>query len=431
MRTGGVGSPGGSMGWRMNLRTGHADAFYRPVVAGGTASDDLLSRYLVSALAIVLTMVYLNLPDYTNALYAGLPPKYMYVGFFVLLLPLMVRFKTWVPYLLSPFALWVFVLVSVNAVYWLSDIAEGKAVHAEFAAQRIQTLILALMLGMAVFNVRAARFEWMFPLLAMLLPLLIFIDFSRPGLLYPVGTEGSVLGRSAATFINPTTAGEAMLVLFLLACPVLKLKQRVALMLVVGAGVLLTLSRSAILAWLALWIVLSITRVLPRSAALVLAAALSMMPLLLGSLETYFGNQRDIGPALADIQQRLDFFSTGNMKDGSAVERSMVLRNGWDTFLNNFVVGTGPGSTEIWPHAVGNVGTHNQFVMLAAEYGLCGIAMWLALGWILWHGRYFEDRAIQQSMFLLFVLMTPFTHNLFDYLFWLLTFALVSGRRRV
>jgi hypothetical protein len=409
--------------------------FYRSSGATGhgfvTASDDLLSRLRIYALAVVLTMVYLNLPDYANALNRGLPPKYMYVGYFVLLLPLLFRFKTWVPYILSPFALWVFVLVSVNTVYWVSDIVNGDLMHAELAAQRIQTPILALMLGLALFNVRTARFEWLFPILAVLLPLLIFLDFARPGLLYPLDIDGSVRGRSAATFINPTTAGEAMLVLFLMACPVLKARQRVALMVVVGTGVLLTLSRSAILAWLALWIILSATRVLPRSAALVLVLALSMVPILFGFLENYFGNQRDIGPALVDIQQRLDFFSTGNLKDGSAVERSMVLRAGWDTFLNNIVVGTGPGTTQTWAHAVGNVGTHNQFVMLAAEYGVCGIAIWIALGWILWNGRYFEERALQQSMFLLFVLMTPFTHNLFDYLFWLLTFALASGRRRV
>jgi O-antigen ligase len=77
------------------------------------------------------------------------------------------------------------------------------------------------------------------------------------------------------------------------------------------------------------------------------------------------------------------------------------------------------------------VGAHNQFVMLAADYGLFGIAMWASLIFILWHGEYFREKALQHSMCLLFILMTAFTHNMFDFPFWLLTFALASGKRRV
>jgi hypothetical protein len=287
-----------------------------------------------------------------------------------------------------------------------------------------------VVLGMCFANVRAARFEKIFPVLALALPLLIVIDFLVPGFFYPLNIDGAVRGRSAATLINPTTAGEVMLLLFLLACPVLKKSYRTLLLVVVGGGVFLTFSRSAIIAWLVLWVVLSMTRVLPRSATVLLLAIIAVAPLMLGALQLYVESRSDLSSGLVDLQQRFNFFTSGSLKDGSAIERSEVLQESWQLFMQNVVVGVGPGATESWPHATGAIGPHNQFVLLAAEYGLFGIAMWVSLALIIWNGKYFEDRALQQSMCLLFVMMTMFTHNMFDYQFWLLTFALVSGRRR-
>ena len=68
--------------------------------------------------------------------------------------------------------------------------------------------------------------------------------------------------------------------------------------------------------------------------------------------------------------------------------------------------------------------------MLAAEYGVFGIALWVSLAVILWKGKYFQDKAFQLTAVTGFIFLSMFTHNIFDNLFWLLTFALVSGQRR-
>lgn len=400
---------------------------HRPMLA--PAANSFVEHYVAAALATVLILIFMNLPNYANALSRSLAPKYFYAGFLLMLLPLLLRFRTWVSYLLSPFALWAFVVISFNVIYWYGAYSDGSLHRAALISTRIQTLIFAIVLGMCFANVRNTRYEKVFPVLALVLPMMVLADFMAPGFFYPLDMDGAVRGRSAATIINPTTAGEVMLLLFLLACPVLKQSARTLLLLVVGVGIFLTFSRSAILAWAILWVVLAVTRVLPRSAMILLLGVTAAAPILLASLQIYFETRQEFSPALVDLQQRLDFFSSGSLKDHSAVERSAVLSDGWQTFINNMVVGAGPGSTESWPHAIGNIGPHNQFVLLAAEYGLFGIAMWVSLALIIWKGRYFRDRALQQSMCLLFVLMTMFTHNMFDFQFWLLTFALVSGRR--
>jgi O-antigen ligase len=420
----------------MNHGLSEAGAFYNrvPVQAGriilAPAAYNFVERYIAAALATVLVLVYLNLPNYANALSKSLAPKYFYAGFLVMLFPLLLRFKIWVTYLFCPFALWSFVFICFNTVYLVNAHLEGSIYRESLISTRILTVLFAVVLGMCFSHVRAVRFEKIFPVLALALPLLIVIDFLFPGYFYPLDIDGAVRGRSAATLINPTTAGEAMLLLFLLACPALKKSYRTLLLLVVGGGVFLTFSRSAIIAWLILWCVLSFMRVLPRSASILLLVVVGVAPVFLAALQLYVESRADLSSGMVDLQQRLSFFTTGSLKDGSAIERSAMLKEGWDTFMQNIVIGAGPGATERWPHFIASVGAHNQFVMLAAEYGLFGIAMWVSLAAIIWKGKFFESRALQQSMCLLFVLMTMFTHNMFDYQFWLLTFSIVSGRKR-
>ncbi|HYD93802.1 MAG TPA: hypothetical protein VEC01_00655, partial [Noviherbaspirillum sp.] len=153
----------------MNIRPGHAGEYYRTssvTALPSGAQDKLLTRYFVAVLAVVLLLVYLDFGNYANALNEGLPPKLFYAGYILMLAPLFLRFKTWVAYLLSPFSLWTFVVISINCVYLLSELSEGRWVRADVAASRIQMLLLALVLGMA-FNVRRSLYEWIFPWLAL------------------------------------------------------------------------------------------------------------------------------------------------------------------------------------------------------------------------------------------------------------------------
>jgi hypothetical protein len=67
--------------------------------------------------------------------------------------------------------------------------------------------------------------------------------------------------------------------------------------------------------------------------------------------------------------------------------------------------------------------------LLAAEYGLFGIGLWIWMIIILWKGRFFKDRGLQLAMVFLFAFMSFFTHQMFDSAsYWLATFALLSTR---
>ena len=246
---------------------------------------------------------------------------------------------------------------------------------------------------------------------------------------YPIGTEGTVLGRAAAMYINPNRAAEAILLTCLLAIPIMRLQYRMPLLLLAGAGIIVTFSRGAILVWILFLLFLLITRKLPKYSFVFPLVAFAVLPLLLSIFISYLQAHQDQG--LDNILARLDFFQTQSLDDDSAQQRMAVLEAGWRIFLENPIFGAGTGITSFqsnfWPLMVN---THNQIAMVAAEQGIIGIALWVWLLVILWRGRYFQDTSFQLATAVGTFFMAFFTHNMFDSLYWLMTFAFVSGRRK-
>jgi O-antigen ligase len=132
-----------------------------------------------------------------------------------------------------------------------------------------------------------------------------------------------------------------------------------------------------------------------------------------------------------NILERLDFFQTQSVSDASAQGRIEAIYAGLRVFFENPIFGAGTGITNvqsnIWPY---QLNVHNQMIMIAAEHGIFGIALWAWLLVILWRGHYFQDTKFQVAAAVGTLFMSSFNHNMFDNLIWLMTFALVSGRRQ-
>jgi O-antigen ligase len=384
--------------------------------------------YSAVALMVALSLIYLNLPVYAFALNKALLPKYFYFGLIPILVPvLLLKPKTFLTYLVSPFPLWAFVVILLNFIHILNPFNDSNMGVVDLVSTRIQVFVIAIFLGYILSVTRTETYERLFPILVAFISCAVILDFFSPGTLYPVGTEGSVLGRGAATFLNPTSAAEAMLIVFLMACTVVRMQYRMPLLMLTGIGIMVTFTRSGIIAWIFCWIFLLLKRLLPRSAVVFTFALLIAIPLLYGTFENYLSSRENSGESITNIQTRLEFFFNPNLQDDSAEERVKVLKAGWDLFVKNPVSGAGAGVTNFWLY---KAGTHNQLVMLAAEYGVLGIALWASLAIILWRGKYFENKSLQFAIFCLFIFMSMFTHNMFDSPYWLVTFALMAGKRR-
>jgi len=387
----------------------------------------LLHSYGTFALMAVLCVTYLDIPSYAYALKASLLPKYFFYAFAIAVVPLLAAgSRSLGSYLVSPFVVWAFALVALDLAYLLGAIADDAAV-ASVIITRIEYVLLAVLLGFACWTSRPTRYQRIFPVVAVVIPVLAILDFLSPGVLYPLDTPGATLGRAAATFINPNRASEAMLVTFILAIPVLGRRYRAALLLLVSAGVIVTFSRAAILGLVLVWVYLVITKLVPRYTLAVPLAAVMSFSLLVGNFENYLNERQDLGEGLANIQGRLEFFEDRVLDDDSAAERAEALKAGIDLFRKNPIFGAGAGATDA---PTFGAGTHNLAVMLGAEYGLAGIALWLWLVVVLLRGGYFRDRRLQGAMAVWFVFVSMFSHNVPDTPFWLLTFAIVSRQRQ-
>jgi hypothetical protein len=402
------------------------------------AGGRMAACYHGLVLALTCAVIYANLPIYGYTLHAGLLPKFFFFATFLLIAPLLLlKHHALAAYLLSPFALWTGLFLLVNLVHLGAYPDSGQVAGAWFIDTgaearraailiRIQYAVFALALGFAVHASASASWLRALALLALLVPCAVLLDFFLPGRLYAVGTAGTVLGRAAAMYINPNMAGEAILLVFLLACAVTPARWRGPLFLLAGAAILTTFSRAAILAWLLVCAILVCSKTLPRSALALTVLSIGVAIAGVGVFESYLLSRSDFDGAAGNIVARLDFFSNFSFGDDSAGERADVLKAGWELFLQNPVFGAGAGATQFWSH---RGGTHNQLLLLACEYGMFGIALWAWLAAILLRARFFGDRGLQAAVAFLFVFMSMFTHQMFDSAtYWFATFALVSAR---
>ena len=249
--------------------------------------------YLTAAIVAIISLIYLDIPNYVNnVLNSGIEPKYFYYALVVIVAPLLLsKFREFVLYMASPFSLWVFAEIIIHS-YGLLD---GNEATVHLIMIRDQYLILSLLFGFTASITRTESYKGIFRILAITIPVLVIIDFVSPGIFYPIGMEVAVPGRAAAMYINPTRAAEAILLTCLLAIPAMRLQYRMPLLLLAGAGIIVTFSRGPILVWVLFLLFLLITRKLPKYSFVFPLVAFAVLPLLLSIFTSYIQAHQDQG----------------------------------------------------------------------------------------------------------------------------------------
>jgi O-Antigen ligase. len=255
----------------------------------------------------------------------------------------------------------------------------------------------------------------------------VLVDFIRPGFIHPINMPGAVNGRAGGTFISPTQMSEVLLITCLFAIQVVSVPYRLILTLLTGVGVALSFSRSSFIVGFLLFIMLCITRKIPKLALVVPITLLLFLPIVLVNFSDYLLSREDLSYDVDNLLTRLDFFQSYEVNDVSALERLEVMEAALNIFFQNPLLGAGIGATSLWSYWVG---PHNQILMLAAEYGVMGLLLWVVLAIILWQGHYFKDQTFQHMACFIFMGISIFSHNILELPYWLLSIALISQPAR-
>jgi O-antigen ligase len=246
-----------------------------------------------------------------------------------------------------------------------------------------------------------------------------WLDFLLPFSYVPL--EFSSPGRGAGLFINANQAGGAIIAMVVVALPFLGRRYRGLALLVMLFGVYPSFSRAAFLLGV---IVATIAILLGQINGRQLALMGLLAPLMFAiGFSLYRVGISSAEIDLVNIEGRLDFFRTGGeIVDDSAAERRYVALLAWRMISESPIVGNGIGSTLVQGHGRG---THNMYLMLAAEQGVVGLLLYLTfVGLILRKGwRLFKRGITQRAQDIggalvcigtYFAFMGLFSHNLLE-----------------
>jgi O-antigen ligase len=249
----------------------------------------------------------------------------------------------------------------------------------------------------------------------------IWFDFLFPSNFVPVGLEFSNPGRGAGLFINANQAGTAVIAMVVAALPFLDRRIRGTALSIMLFGIFPTFSRSAMLFGPLVVVLAAVLGMVDRK-QLIWMVVLIVVLAVAGESLYEFGADSNVS-YLSNIQGRLDFFMYGGEAlDDSADERRYVLSEAWRMFAESPIVGNGIGSTLVEGYGRG---THNMYLMLAAEQGILGVVLYLMFvlltlirGWRLFKwGAAQQDRDVGGALICLaafFAFIGLFSHNLLE-----------------
>ncbi len=234
-----------------------------------------------------------------------------------------------------------------------------------------------------------------------------YIDFFKlSGLQF-----SDVAGRAAGMYGNPNISGRFLVLGMAISVFVLPKKWRFIYSLFVLSGVMVTFSRSSIMMWAVVVIALTWFKVflLPRAVSFVAVTGFVMLftVLLVAGLWMNIFESLGIDSYLDKNTQARISGSFIEQDDYSSRGRLAVALKGINLFLSSPLVGKGIGSGN---DIVDGLRAHNTYIQMAAEQGILGLAVFVALIWLVWKVKSSEARVFIAG----FAGFSLFTHNMLD-----------------
>jgi len=272
------------------------------------------------------------------------------------------------------FIVWILYYSVLNLVYFMAS----PATDAEFTYFKLFIFFVLMLLSfILLFNlddedltVSRKAIVFMSPIAVLMLG----IDYFNPEYFY-FGEEvlSYVVGRAASTYINANIAGGAMVLLLIFGLDMVPKKFRLFFVALLFLGVFFTMSRSNIMIFIIIVLMLLFQKKLHVLQFLTLSITVVSFFLWLSMGGFDVLEEKLNLKVTEDMQNRVEFFVDNKSSDiDDTNERQEVLASALDMYMTNPIFGSGYAATRIWDY---QVSTHNTFVMHWADYGLFGVLL--------------------------------------------------------
>jgi hypothetical protein len=371
-----------------------------------------------SLLAVGLVGIFFtNFANY--GLRFGLEPLYWIAVFGALAAPLALSDLVRSGLRIEPLGLWAFAYLLLSLVWFV------PSSQSALALQQVETRLLTaafLVLALFLFSDgrarRAAR-------RAIVPATLLAVVLNLYEVVFPM-TFSDIPGRASGLFANVNQSGAALVLGLILGREALLPRFRFLYALVVGLGLLATVSRAAILGWILVLAVDAVRRG-QRLRTLGAATAVGLAAVLLLLSPWWAGVEQGLeerGVLTANVRERFDVFAGGGLDDASTLARRQVAALAWDSFAERPVDGAGTGaSTE----GIFELGPHNMYLAMMVDHGVIGLfllpTLILAAVWGADLGRAYV--VVPFALFLAF--WGFFSHNVLEERYILLAIAFVGA----
>lgn len=382
--------------------------------------DCALQRMLLLSSAFVFAFWFANVPGYLDLIVgSGLTQIHWIAITLALIVLSAIARDSWGVQLNFSLIVWWIVLVAMNLIWFILD--GGGEPLVIFA--RIASLFF---LAIAYFALASSpdlvdRLRRLVAGVVLLSVVLNCYQLPNPYAFVPAGHEFAMVGRAAGIYVNPNSSGAAVVLGMVLSAGVIAPRWRGWFVVIAGVGVILTLSRAAVLGYFVAMMGLAFVGVLSKRTLLFIAA----LAVVIAAFSVVF-----IWPLVEGfvggtdgIERLLWFLNPEERSDFSANERTMLAEEGWQQFVNRPLLGNGVGSTELWAL---RASTHNQYLQFMSDFGIAGALILPAMigAIVLRKGPVNKSATVAMVCVALFGLVS---HNIYNEYFWLLGIALAAA----
>lgn len=348
-----------------------------------TKEKPFILRYQFALATMFLLAFFTNFDTYLSYAIGTPPPKFWIVTFAIASTPLILSRKERKNYIPKAILFWVYGYFTLSLISFILYSSDQLQSSIEELNNRILSVIFILT-SLLVFSKDFRVQHW--SRLIILVITFMNVITNITGLLYPeafvtiIESQSALeTGRSAGFYVDANRAGCVLIIGMIFCIGLFKQRYRLPFALIILVGILVTYSRSALISFLIVIVILISKREISSKNLFTWFSIVGFTIWLL--LSPAWFNQQSLG-GLEDVfleNKNLDRItniysgSDNTTFDESALSRAYIAELTWQKFLQSPILGNGIGyGLELANETGLGIRSHNMYLSYMVEHGFLG-----------------------------------------------------------